>query len=140
VLDVDAGRFVECNENAVRFFKMTRDALLSCGPERVSPPEQADGTPSFGVARGYIDRALSGDAPCFEWIHRDAQGHDVPCEVRLVRLPSSGSRLIRGRITDITERKRSELLAAGERRVFSASPARPSCPPRSRRSRRPRSA
>jgi diguanylate cyclase (GGDEF)-like protein/PAS domain S-box-containing protein len=118
VLDVDAGRFVECNENAVRFFKMTRDELLACGPERVSPPEQGDGTPSFGVSRGYLDRALSGDAPCFEWQHRDAQGHDIPCEVRLVRLPSSGRRLIRGSITDITERKRSELLAAGERRVL----------------------
>jgi diguanylate cyclase (GGDEF)-like protein/PAS domain S-box-containing protein len=118
VLDVDAGRFVECNDNAVRFFKMTREELLAIGPERVSPPEQADGTPSFGVSRGHLDRALAGDAPCFEWIHRDSHGHDVPCEVRLVRLPSSGRRLIRGSITDITERKRSELLAIGERRVF----------------------
>ena len=43
---------------------------------------------------------------------------DIACEVRLVRLPSSSSRLVRGSITDITERKRAELLAAGERRVF----------------------
>jgi len=118
VLDVDAGRFVECNDNAIRFFKMTRDELLSIGPEKISPPEQADGTPSFGVARGNIDRALAGEAPSFEWIHRDALGHDITCEVRLVRLPSSGRRLIRGSITDITERKRSEFLSAGERRVF----------------------
>lgn len=118
VLDMDTGRFVECNDNAVRFFKMTREELLSAGPEKVSPPEQADGTPSFGVTRGYVDRALGGEAPCFEWLHRDALGHDIPCEVRLVRLPSSGRRLIRGSITDITERKRAEFLAAGERRVF----------------------
>jgi diguanylate cyclase (GGDEF)-like protein/PAS domain S-box-containing protein len=118
VFDVDLGRFVECNENAVRFFKMTREELLAVGPERISPPEQPDGTSSFGVVRGNLDRALAGDAPCFEWMHRDAQGHDIPCEVRLVRLPSSGRRLIRGSITDITERKRSELLAIGERRVF----------------------
>ncbi len=118
VLDMDAGRFVECNENAVRFFKMTRDELLGVGPEQISPPFQQDGAPSFGVARGHIDRALAGDAPSFEWLHRDALGHDIPCEVRLVRLPSSGRRLIRGSITDITERKRSEMLAAGDRRVF----------------------
>ena len=118
VLDVDLGRFVECNDNAIRFFKMTREELLATGPERISPPEQADGTPSFGVQRGHIDRALAGEAPSFEWLHRDALGHDIPCEVRLVRLPSSGRRLIRGSITDITERKRSEFLAAGERRVF----------------------
>ncbi len=118
VLDVDENRFVECNDNAVRFFKMSREALLAAGPEKISPPEQADGTSSFGVARGHIDKALSGGAPCFEWLHRDALGHDIPCEVRLVRLPSSAQRLIRGSITDITERKRSELLAGGERRVF----------------------
>jgi diguanylate cyclase (GGDEF)-like protein/PAS domain S-box-containing protein len=118
VLDTDAGRFVECNDNAIRFFKMTRDELLSVGPEKISAPEQADGRPSFGAARGNIARALAGEAPSFEWLHRDALGHDIPCEVRLVRLPSSGRRLIRGSIIDITERKRSEFLAAGERRVF----------------------
>ena len=118
VLDVDQGRFVECNENAVRFFKMTREELLAAGPEKISPALQHDGTPSFGVARGHIDRALAGEAPCFEWTHCDGLGHEIPCEVRLVRLPSSSSRLIRGSITDITERKRAEFLAVGERRVF----------------------
>jgi PAS domain-containing protein len=54
----------------------------------------------------------------FEWLHRDSLGHDIPCEVRLIRLPSSGRRLVRGSIIDITERKRGELLAAGDRRVF----------------------
>ncbi len=97
---------------------MTREELLAVGPERISAPVQADGAPSFGVSRGNINRALNGEAPCFEWLHRDALGHDIPCEVRLVRLPASGRRLIRGSITDITERKRSEFLAAGERRVF----------------------
>ena len=118
VYDVDLARFVECNENAVRFFKMTREQLLASGPVDVSAPTQADGTPSFGVSRGFIDRALAGEAPCFEWTHRDAIGQDIPCEVRLVRLPSSSQRLIRASITDITERKRAELLAMGERRVF----------------------
>ncbi len=42
----------------------------------------------------------------------------MPCEVRFVRLPSSNRRLIRASITDITERKRADAIAAGERRVF----------------------
>ncbi len=82
VLDTDAGHFVECNDNAVRFFKMSREELLAAGRNAISPPEQPDGTPSFGISRGYIDRALAGEAPCFEWLHRDAHGHDIPCEVR----------------------------------------------------------
>ena len=37
VLDVDLGRFVECNDNAVRFFKMSREELLASGPEQDQP-------------------------------------------------------------------------------------------------------
>ncbi len=118
VLDVDRGKFVDVNENACRFFKMDRATLLASGPDAISPPRQSDGSPSFGVPRGYIEGALAGGAPVFEWVHCDALGQSIPCEVRFVRLPSSNRRLIRASITDITERKRSEAIAAGERRVF----------------------
>jgi diguanylate cyclase (GGDEF)-like protein/PAS domain S-box-containing protein len=118
VLDVDRGKFVDVNDNACRFFKMDRAMLLTCGPEQISPPSQPDGNASFGVSRGFIDGALAGGAPVFEWMHCDATGHSVPCEVRFVRLPSSNRRLIRASITDITDRKRNDAVAAGERRVF----------------------
>jgi diguanylate cyclase (GGDEF)-like protein/PAS domain S-box-containing protein len=118
VFDVDRGKFVDVNDNACRFFKLDRSTLLQSGPDKISPTHQPDGSPSFGVPRGYIDGALAGGAPVFEWIHCDALGQSMPCEVRFVRLPSSNRRLIRASIIDITERKRSDAIAAGERRVF----------------------
>ncbi|MDB6085005.1 MAG: hypothetical protein JWN43_2886, partial [Gammaproteobacteria bacterium] len=118
VFDVDQGRFVDVNDNACRFFKMDRSSLLASGPDKISPQQQADGMPSFGVPRGYIEGALAGAAPVFEWVHCDAQGQNLPCEVRFVRLPSSNRRLIRASITDIAARKRADAIAAGERRVF----------------------
>ena len=118
VFDVDRGRFVDVNDNACRFFRMDRAALLASGPDKISPLHQPDGTASFGVPRGYIDGALAGGVPVFEWTHCDSLGQNFPCEVRFVRLPSSSGRLIRASITDITERKRAEAIAAGERRVF----------------------
>jgi diguanylate cyclase (GGDEF)-like protein/PAS domain S-box-containing protein len=118
VFDVDQGKFVDVNDNACRFFKMDREALLASGPDKISPSRQADGSPSFGVVRGHIDGALAGSAPVFEWAHSDAFGQSMPCEVRFVRLPSSHRRLIRASIIDITERKRADAIAAGERRVF----------------------
>jgi len=118
VFDVDSGRFVDVNENACRFFKTDRPTLLASGPDKITPLRQADGTASFGVARGYIDGALAGQTPVFEWTHCDSLGHAMPCEVRFVRLPSSHRRLIRASITDIAERKRADAIAAGERRVF----------------------
>ena len=33
---------------------------------------------------------------------------EIPCEISLVRLPSSGRNLVRGSIVDISERKRAE--------------------------------
>jgi diguanylate cyclase (GGDEF)-like protein/PAS domain S-box-containing protein len=118
VFDVDAGRFVDVNDNACRFFKADRAVLLASGPDKITPLRQSDGSLSFGVARGYIDGALAGDTPVFEWVHCDSLGQTMPCEVRFVRLPSSHRRLIRASITDITERKRGDAIAAGERRVF----------------------
>src|SRR5258708_5051900 len=118
VFDVDQGRFVDVNDNACRFFKMPREILLASGPDKISPAHQPDGTASFGTPRGFIEGALAGDAPVFEWAHCDAAGQIMPCEVRFVRLPSFNRRLIRASITDITERKRADAIATGERRVF----------------------
>ncbi|MGB5245762.1 MAG: PAS domain-containing protein, partial [Woeseia sp.] len=58
VLDVDASCFCDANENACQLFNLPRARLLSVGPEAISPKMQPDGTPSFGVRRGYVDRAL----------------------------------------------------------------------------------
>lgn len=117
VLDVDKKRLVDVNDNAVRFFRLKRAELLDIIPDELSSITQQDGRVAGIAQRDYLRRALAGESPVYEWSFRDSAGNNIPCEVRLVRLPSS-DRLIRGSITDITERKRTELLAAGERRVF----------------------
>jgi diguanylate cyclase (GGDEF)-like protein/PAS domain S-box-containing protein len=118
VLDVDSGRFVDANENAQKFFGLERARLLAVGPIEVSPPQQPDGAPSEQRARAYIQQALDGAVPAFEWAHYDGSGTEVICEVRLVRLPSGNRRLVRGSIADISERKRAERTALAERKVF----------------------
>jgi diguanylate cyclase (GGDEF)-like protein/PAS domain S-box-containing protein len=118
VVDLDQNRLIDVNENAVRFFKMEREILLASSPDSLSPPHQPDGSLSSDASRAQFDRTLSGEAPVLEWIFRDSFHVEIPCEVRWVRLQSGSHRLIRGSITDITERKRGELMSAGERRVF----------------------
>jgi PAS domain S-box-containing protein len=105
VLDAGAGVFVEANENACRLFGRTREEILSVGVLDVSPESQPDGQLSAVAAPSIIGRALRGEAPVFEWVHRNASGEDILCEVRLVRLPSATHTLIRGSMTDIRERK-----------------------------------
>ncbi|TLY63578.1 MAG: PAS domain S-box protein [Gammaproteobacteria bacterium] len=118
VFDADADRFVDANENAEKLFGLERTRLLQAGPIELSPPLQPDGTPSPQRSRAYILQTLDGHPQVFEWLHRNASGKEIICEVRLVRLPSGSRRLVRGSIADISERKRGERVAAAERAVF----------------------
>jgi PAS domain S-box-containing protein len=105
MLDLDVGRFVDLNENAERLFGMSREGLLRVGPVEVSPAFQPDGRPSSEAAGAELERSLRHEAPRFEWTHCNAAGDEIPCEISLVRLPSSGRNLVRASIVDISERK-----------------------------------
>lgn len=108
VLDVSKGVFIDCNGNAASLFGYSREQLLQKGPWELSPPHQLDGHTSAGAAMVWVERALAGEVPSYEWVHRNAKGEDIPCEVHLVRLPSPERQLVRGSIVNITERKRAE--------------------------------
>ncbi len=108
ILDVDTGRWVDVNAKAERLFGLPREALLERGPVLQSPAMQADGLPSNAAAAAHIEEALNGDTPTFEWIHTNAAGDPIACEIRLVRLPQTGRRLVRASLTDISARKRAE--------------------------------
>lgn len=110
VFDYDTGRFVDANQNAVHLYGLSREELRRLGPVDVSPALQPDGRPSTMVARERLEEALEGRTPVFEWWHRHADGSVVPCEIRLVRLPALGRRLIRGSILNQSERYRKERI------------------------------
>lgn len=118
VYDVDRNRFSDANDNACQLFNLSRARLLSIGPKAISPPTQPDGSPSFGVKRGYVERALAGEHPVFEWVHKNANGHEFPCEVRFSRLPADDRRLIRVSITSISDRKRAEEFAYAQNKIL----------------------
>ncbi len=118
VFDVDNNIFTDANENACELFNLTRARLLTLGPAAISPEMQPDGTKSFGVRRGYVERALNGEHPIFEWMHQDSRGKLLPCEVRFSRLPSDDRRLIRVSVTDITERKHNEAITHAQNAVL----------------------
>jgi diguanylate cyclase (GGDEF)-like protein/PAS domain S-box-containing protein len=118
VLDVASGCFIDANDKAQKLFGLERARLFEVGPGDLSPERQPDGALSAERARSFISRCLAGEPQVFEWVHRNSAGRELMCEVRLVGLPSGGRQLVRGSIADISERKRSERLAASEREVF----------------------
>ena len=107
VLDLDAGRFDDAKQNAQRLFGINREELLHVGPVEVSPPFQPDGRPSSKAAPEELEKALHDETLRFEWMHCNAAGEEIPCEMSLVRLPSSGRNLVRASIIDISERKQA---------------------------------
>lgn len=108
VLDAENGTFVDVNQNACQLFKMSREELARTDPVSQSPEFQPSGARSDEAAGEVIRAAINGEAPVFEWTHLDALGNEIPCEVRLIRLPSSEGILVRGSVTDISERKANE--------------------------------
>ncbi len=118
VFDVDSNRFTDANDNACLLFNLSRARLLTIGPDAISPKTQPDGTPSLGIHRGLVDRALAGEHPTFEWMHRDSNGKRLPCEVRFSRLPSDDQRLIRVSITDIADRKGNEASSFAQNKIL----------------------
>jgi PAS domain S-box-containing protein len=105
VFDVELGRFSDVNPRACQLFALSAAELRASDPARLSPPLQPDGQASSSAVQVWLGRAAAGEVPRFEWTHRDAHGHDIPCEISLVRLPAAGRTLIRGTIVDISERR-----------------------------------
>ena len=104
IVDIETGLFTHPNANAEKLYGLPHDELVKFGPAQMSPPNQPDGRDSTEKAMEKIGEAMQGGTPIFEWTHRNAQGYDIPCEVRLVRLPGVHPR-VRASVTDITERK-----------------------------------
>jgi PAS domain S-box-containing protein len=109
MVDTDTGKFTDSNENAVRLYGLSREALLKVGPADMSPLTQPDGRPSFKASKEIMQQALKGGMLVVEWMHRNAAGQDILCEARLVRMPAAGRNLVCASITDITSRSKTEL-------------------------------
>ncbi|MGK5031595.1 ATP-binding protein [Janthinobacterium sp. MDT1-19] len=115
VYDLDLDRFVDANSSAQRMLGLSRAALLACGPFDLYSGKQPDGLPLGLMMEEHLRRAMQGEPVLVERNVRRADGSIFPCEVRLVKLPMEGRRLVRSGIVDISERKHSEQELLGYR-------------------------
>jgi two-component system, cell cycle sensor histidine kinase and response regulator CckA len=106
IIDGGSAQFVDANPNACTLYRLPHDRLIGADPMVLSPPLQANGEPSRTLAFRYINEALDGGAPVFDWIHRVGCDEEIVCQVRLVRLPGGPRPLVRGSIIDVTAQRR----------------------------------
>jgi len=119
VLILDGMSFVDCNPAALALYGASdRESLLGCSPADLSPPRQPDGQPSQVLAKDWVDQALAGEMPRFEWTHRRLDNRQLFfAEVMLGRIKLGERVLIQCSLRDVTERRRieAELVAHRER-------------------------
>ncbi|GEM_PF-415229 len=108
IIDLESRVFVEANEKAMKLYGMSMDDLGTKGPLHFSPPLQPDGQPSRVLAEKYMISVKEKGHVQFEWLHLNAHGEEILCEVNLVDMPSAGKNLIRGSVFDITKRRQFE--------------------------------
>ena len=108
VFDADSREVTEANENALRLLEAARSEIVGADLERLSPALQEDGRASDKAMRELVARTLAGETPAAEWTVVGLKGKRTAVELRLVRLPSVERHLVRGLLTDVTERRRLE--------------------------------
>ncbi len=112
ILNQETMLFEEINNNALTLFGLSREEMYQRGPVDISPILQSDGTNSIEAAQEVFKELEKHDQLTFEWLHQNSAGKIIPCEIRLVKLPSSGKKLLRASVIDISERKLAEAREA----------------------------
>ena len=109
LLDLDSGRFIDCNQAAADMLDCSsRDDVLLHRPAELSPHLQPDGQTSEVKAADMIARAMAQGSHRFEWIHCSAYRPAFPVEVLLTPVEHEGRQLLLTTWRDITLRKQSE--------------------------------
>lgn len=106
VYDLDQDRIVTANRNAEVLFGRNQEQLKTVSifacvafPDGLSTPE---------ALLSKVEESAKFESYLHEFDFTRTDGSSVPCEARLVRLPSESQTLIRVSITDISVRKRTE--------------------------------
>src|SRR5690606_36740252 len=101
-------RFAEVNPAAAALFGLRTEDFVGRHPAEFAAEFQPSGERSEVVARREIERCLAEGTARFEWTHLHADGHEVPLDVVLSRIPNGGKILMQAVVTDITARKKAE--------------------------------
>ncbi|MES3020053.1 MAG: ATP-binding protein [Pseudomonadota bacterium] len=118
LVDIDSGRLIDANLKAEAMFGVSGPALLGHSLADLCPPQQGGGQAPTQLLADYFVRVREGDtvAPTITFLN--GAGRAFAGELRMVRLPVPGRRLMHVRIVDVTARSLAEALAEGQSRLL----------------------
>lgn len=124
VIDPETGRFVFCNDAAVRLHGMgCRERFLDSTPADISPERQPGGGLSSELSMQHVRHAFTAGVDRFEWVHRRMDGALFPSLVTLGTVEINGRNHVMAIGRDISAQKQAEekLWEAKERLDAAAS-------------------
>lgn len=113
-------KFVDCNEEACRFYGCEREEIIGRPPDYFSPLIQPDGQKSAVAADQFISAALKGKPQTFYWQHQNRNGKLLDTEVRLRRVIIQDEKFLIASVRDISERIKAEELIKQNRDWYRA--------------------
>ena len=107
-------KVIDCNQESVKFFKMSSKKEYLEKYRDLAPEFQPDGSRSKDKAIEYVKKAFDEGFHHFEWMRQLLDGELIPVDVTLVRVNYKGDDLIAAYSRDLREEKRmlSEIHAA----------------------------
>ncbi len=119
VMLLEDGRFIACNDATLQVFGCRdRQQFIGVHPADLSPPEQADGTPSNVAAEQRMRQALLTGQARFDWTHKRINGDLFPAEVWLSAIRIDDKLVLQASVRDITARKKVENLLRDESQLL----------------------
>jgi len=101
-------RFEEVNERACELTMRSREEIIGKTPADLSPPVQADGSPSEAAARARIEATLTGGPQTFDWRFERADGQLREAAISTTAIELAGEKQVLVAMQDVTERRRRE--------------------------------
>lgn len=106
VYDADVNLIVSCNRNAEVLFGQSKNELQQNSLfDLIDLPDEMT---RHKTLADYLNDVLAGETFISEFNYFDPAGVQIPCEARLVQIPSSSNLLIRASVTNISARKKIE--------------------------------
>lgn len=106
---IDGDSIADANDAAAALLRFAdRNALLELHTCDLWPEIQPDGLNSVEKAATIFKSALSGGSSRFEFVHKKADGTDLPMEVLLTAIPVEGKELVLATLRDISGYKKAE--------------------------------
>jgi len=109
IIDLDTGKFLDCNNAAVKLHGVeSREKFIGLEPNQLSPEFQPNGELSRELAENHIQTAFAQGYEVFEWTHCDMDGALIFSIVTLSATILDDKRLVFAIGRDITNIKIAE--------------------------------